>query len=215
MELPPYTRGEEIFNMVSHIVGGAFGAAALVICVVTAFMHDNIRGVIGGAVYGVSMITVYTISSVYHGLKINTAKKVMQVLDHCDIYFLICGSYTPILLTGCYDYKPALCWSMLAAVWGVSAAGIVFKAIDLHKYRVFTTACYFIVGWSAVFVVKPMLNAFPLRFVIWIVTGGVIYTLGMIFFGLAKRYRYFHSIFHLFILAGSVIQFFGIWFYCM
>lgn len=201
--------------MVTHIVGGAFGIAALTLCVVTAALHRNMWGLAGGIIYGVSMILVYTVSSVYHGLKNTMAKKVMQIIDHCDIYFLIAGSYTPPLLSGIRKYNIYLCFALLALVWGGSIFGIVFKAIDLKKYRVLTMTCYFAVGWSMIFIIKPLLQVFPLNFLVWILTGGVVYTLGMIFFSLGRKKAYFHSIFHLFILAGSILQFFGILFYCM
>ncbi len=213
--LPRYTRGEEIFNMVSHIVGGAFGIAALLACVLTAAYYKNYWGIVSGAAYGVSMIAVYTISSVYHGLKSESAKKVMQIIDHCDIYFLIAGSETPIFLTRLREYNPVWAWSLFALAAAGTVFGVTFKAIDLRKYRVMTMACYFVMGWGTLFAFKPLLAAYPWHFFIWILAGGVVYTLGMIFFSLGRRIPYLHAIFHLFIIGGSVIQFFGILFYCM
>ncbi len=213
--LPRYTRGEEIFNMVSHIVGGAFGVGALLACILTAAWHNNVWGIASGAFYGISMIAVYTISSVYHGLKPATAKKVMQIIDHCDIYFLIAGSETPIFLTHLREHSPIWAWSLFAVAMAGTAFGVTFKAIDLHRYRAMTMACYFVMGWGTLFAIKPLLGAYPLRFFIWIFAGGAVYTLGMIFFSLGRRIPYLHAVFHLFILGGSVIQFFGILFYCM
>jgi hemolysin III len=201
--------------MITHIVGGAFGFAALTLCVIFSVLHKNMWGLAGGIIYGASMILVYTISSVYHGITPVTAKKVMQIVDHCDIYFLIAGTYTPVLLTGIREYSKALCIVMLILVWVGSAVGIVFKAIDLKRYRVLTMACYFIIGWSMIFLIKPILAVFPINFIIFIGSGGTVYTLGMIFFTIGMKRPYFHSIFHLFILAGSILQFFGILFYCM
>lgn len=214
-ELPRYTRSEEILNMVTHIVGGAFGIAALILCVLTAVYHRNMWGLVSGIIYGVSMILVYSVSSVYHGLKSLMAKKVMQIIDHCSVYILIAASYTPALLCGIRKYNAVLCFTVFVLVWAGSIFGIVFKAIDLKKYRVLTMTCYFAVGWSMVFLIKPLLAVFSIRFLIWIFSGGIVYTLGMIFFSIGRKKPYFHSIFHLFILAGSILQFFGILFYCM
>ena len=139
--LPTYTKGEEIFNMVSHIVGGAFVIAVTVLCVVFAAIHHNAYGVISGSIYGTTMILLYTMSSIYHGLRPNKAKKVFQVIDHCTIFLLIAGSYTPFTLCTFREYNPALGWSIFGIIWAVAILGIVVNAIDLKKYRVFSMIC--------------------------------------------------------------------------
>jgi len=139
--LPTYTKGEEIFNMTSHIVGGAFGIVATVLCVVFAAIHHNVYGVVSGAIYGASMIILYTMSSIYHGLHRNNAKKVFQVLDHCTIFLLIAGSYTPFALCTFREYNTALGWSLFGIIWGVAILGIVLNAIDLKKYKIFSMIC--------------------------------------------------------------------------
>ena len=144
--LPVYTKGEEIFNMVSHIVGGAIGIAALVLCIVRSAVRHNGYGLAGSIVFGVSMIVLYTMSSVYHGLREGTAKKVMQVLDHCTIYLLIAGTYTPILLSAMRPIDPVASWVLLGVVWGLSAVAITLTAIDLKKYSVFSMICYIGMG---------------------------------------------------------------------
>ncbi len=218
--LPVYTPGEEIFNMTSHIVGAAFGAAVLVLCVLFGALHHNPAGVVGSAIYGSSMILCYTVSSVYHGIrpvspKRVRGKKIMQVLDHCDIYFLIAGSYTPIALTGLRELYPKTAWWTFGIVWGVCLLGTIFTAIDFHKYAVFSYASYFVAGWSVLVAIPAMWKAFGPAFVILLLTGGAVYTLGMIFFALQKKYKYCHSVFHLFILGGSTLQFIGIFMYCI
>ena len=218
--LPPYTRGEEIFNMVSHIVGAAFGVVVLVLCAVFAALHHNPAGVISGVIYAVSMIVCYTISSVYHGLNPNKprkehGKKVMQVLDHCDIYFLIAGTYTPVAFTGMRDAYPKTALITLGIVWGICALGTVFTAIDFHKYAVLSYSCYFVAGWSVLAAIPAMWHTYGTAFLVLFVVGGAVYTLGMIFFSLQKKYKYCHSIFHLFILGGSVLQFIPIFMYCI
>ena len=129
-ELPDYTRGEEIFNMVSHIVGGAFGVIALVLCTGFSIWHRNWWGLAGGFFYGAMMIYLYTISSVYHGLRPSKGKKVLQVLDHCTIFALIFGSYMPLLLTGIREYYPVLFWITLAILIAATAVCVTFTAID-------------------------------------------------------------------------------------
>lgn len=213
--LPDYTRGEEIFNMVSHIVGGGFACIALVLCCVFSLMHRNISGFIGGLIYGLMMIMVYTVSSVYHGLKNERPKKVLQVLDHCSIYAMIVGTYMPIMLTGIWSYsKKLFVIQMIILVVG-TALGVTFTAIDFHRYALIAMGGYFVIGWSIIFAYKHIINAFSTEFMLWLLAGGIVYTLGMIFFTVGMKKRYFHSIFHLFIVAGSVLQFIGIFKYCI
>ena len=150
--LPSYTKGEEIFNMVSHIVGGAVGIATLVLCVVFAAIHRNPYGVVGGAIYGASLVILYTSSSIYHGLKPSlTAKKVFQIMDHCSIFFLIAGSYTPITLVALREYNPLLGWGVFGVVWAAAIIGITLNSIDIKSYRKFSAICYLAMGWCIVF----------------------------------------------------------------
>ncbi len=213
--LPDYTRGEEIFNYVSHIVGGGFGVVALVLCVVFAAIHHNPWGVVSGAIYGVSLIALYTISSVYHGLRPEKAKKVMQVLDHCTIYFLICGSYMPILLCAIRPVSPAWAWVLFGLVWALAAMATVFTAIDLRKYRVLSMLCYIGTGWCIVLAAPIAIKAIPAPGLILLLLGGILYTIGAVLYGLGRKVRYMHSIFHLFVLAASILQFFCIILYIL
>ena len=146
--LPNYTKGEEITNMISHILGGALGIIALVLCVIFSALHHNPWGVVGSAIYGASLILLYTTSSVYHGLRPNMGKKVFQVLDHCTIYFLIGGTYTPILFCSIRPVSPAWAWIIFGIVWGLAAMAAVFTAIDLKKYSKLSMICYIGMGWS-------------------------------------------------------------------
>ena len=145
--LPKYTKGEEIFNMVSHIVGGAIGVIALVLCIIFAAVHKNIYGVIASTIFGITIILLYTMSSIYHGLNEKLkAKKVFQVIDHCSIFLLIAGSYTPFALCTLREYDVALGWTIFGIVWGLAILGIVLNAIDLKKYKVFSMVCYLLMG---------------------------------------------------------------------
>lgn len=215
--LPDYTRGEEIFNMVSHIVGGGAGVAICALCVIKAFLNSDAYQIVGAFIYGFSMIILYTISSVYHGLKSEMAKKVMQVIDHCAVFILISGTYTPIALTSLREYSTALGWTVFGVVWGVSALGITLNAIDLKKYNIFSIICYLVQGWCIVLTGKTAINAIGTEGFLWLLAGGIAYTIGAVLYGIAgkKTVRYMHSVFHIFVVLGSVLQFFAILFYVL
>ncbi len=213
--LPDYTKGEEIFNMVSHIVGGALGIVYLTLCVITAALHHNPIGVVASAIYGFSVITLFSISSIYHGMKPSMAKKVLQVLDHCTIYLMIAGSYTPFALCSVRSQNTAAGWTLFGLIWAVTAVGIVFTAIDVHKYRVFSMICYIGMGWCVVGFWKYTYAAIGNGGTIFLVVGGVLYTIGAVLYGMGKRKRYIHSIFHIFVNLASLCHFFCILFYVL
>ena len=211
--LPSYSTGEERFNMISHIVGGGLGIAALVLCVVFSALHQNAWGVVGSAIYGASLILLYTSSSIYHGLTHQTGKKVMQVIDHCTIYFLIGGTYTPILLTSIREVSPIWAWVIFGIVWGLAAMATALTAIDLKKYSKLSMICYIGMGWSILIAAKTAIEAIPFPGLMLLLGGGVAYTVGAILYGIGKKHRFMHSVFHLFVLLGSILQFFCIFFY--
>ncbi|MBQ2938117.1 MAG: hemolysin III family protein [Clostridia bacterium] len=214
--LPVYTKGEEIFNMVSHIVGAALGLVALVLCIVFAAIHSNASGVISAVIYGITMIILYTMSSIYHGLKPERkAKKVFQVLDHCSIFLLIAGSYTPFCLVTFREYDAVLGWTIFGIIWGMAILGIVLNSIDIKKYKVFSMICYLAMGWCVVFTANLLPQLLGIPGVVLLVAGGIAYTIGAILYGVGKKKKYMHSIFHLFILLGSMLQFFCILLYVM
>ncbi len=214
-QMPVYTRGEEIFNMVSHIVGGAIGVAALVLCVVVSAVRGNGYGLAGSIVYGLSMIVLYTMSSVYHGLREGTAKRVMQVLDHCTIYLLIAGTYTPIVLSAMRPIDPVSSWTLLAIVWVLAAVAIVLTAIDLKKYAVFSMICYLGMGWCIVFKIPLLIEAVGWGGFWLILLGGVSYTVGAVLYGMGRKRKYMHSVFHLFVVLGSVLHLLAILLYAL
>lgn len=209
-KLPDYTRGEEIFNTVSHGIGALFGIFALVTCVLKAVTFGNAWAVVSSAIYGASMLILYTVSSVYHGLGKGTGKKVMQVIDHCVIYLLICGTYTPIALCVLRVYSPWLGWGLFGVVLCAAAVGTVFTAIDLKKYATLSMICYIGMGWCVALTAKPMLSLLPGAAFRWLLWGGIAYTVGAVLYGLGSKHRYMHSVFHLFVLAGSVMHYIAI-----
>lgn len=206
-KLPDYTKGEEIFNMVSHIVGGGIGVIATVLCVVFAAMHKNVYGIISGSVFGVMMIVLYTMSSIYHGLRPNTAKKVLQVIDHCSIYLLIAGTYTPFCLCSLRIYNPALGWTVFGIIWGLAALGVILNAIDLRKFRTVSMVLYIGMGWCVIFTVRIIIEVLGTVGFLLLLAGGVSYTVGAIFYGIGAKKRYIHSVFHLFVVLGTILHF--------
>ena len=213
--LPVYTKGEEIFNMVTHIVGGAVGVITLVLCVLIATWDGNAVGVVSGAVFGVSMITLYTMSSIYHGLRPSTSKRVFQIIDHCTIYFLIAGTYTPFLLCALAKTRPIAAAITFVAVWGLTALAITLNAIDLSRYKAFSMFCYVAIGWAIIFSIRGIYEALgPVGFTL-LFSGGCLYSCGIAFYALGKRIPYFHSIFHLFVLFGSITHALSVMFYVL
>lgn len=213
--LPNYTRGEEIMNMVTHIVGFVLGILTLPLGILTALHHQNTAGVIGSAIYSCSMITVYAISSIYHGLHPSTGKKVLQILDHCAIYFLICGSYTPVLLSRFVPVYPTIGWCLLSAEWIIATLAVTLTAIDLKKFTVFSMICYIALGWGIIFFIPQTIAVLSRNGFALLLMGGIVYTIGAILYGIGSKVRWMHSVFHIFVLLGSIFQFLAIWLYAL
>ena len=213
--LPTYTRGEEIMNMVTHIVGGGIAILALVLCVVKAAIRGNLMGVIGSAIFGGTMVCLYAVSSVYHGLRPCTGKKVMQIIDHCTIYFLICGTYTPILMSAFVPVYPILGWGLLAVQWALAILAGTLTAIDLKKYNVFSMICYITMGWGIIFFLPQALQVMTRPGFFLLLSGGITYTLGAILYGVGAKLAWFHSVFHIFVVLGSLLQFLAIFLYAL
>jgi len=211
--LPDYTKGEEIMNMVTHIVGGALGVIALVLCVLRSAFTGSAIDVVGCAIYGGTMVALYAVSSVYHGLRHAMAKKVMQVIDHCTIYFLIAGTYTPILLSAFVPVDPLLGWGLLAAQWGLCGLAVTLTAIDLKKYTVFSMICYIGMGWMILPVISLAVDTLTTNGFMLLLGGGIAYTVGAILYGIGAKVHWMHSVFHIFVVLGSFLQFLSIFYY--
>ena len=209
-KLPDYSRREEWFNSISHMVGGGMGVIALVVCVVKAAIDHNIVGIATSAVYGASLILLYTMSSIYHGLREGMAKKVFQVLDHCAIYILIAGTYTPIALCAFVPENAVIGWLIFGIEWGMAALAITFNAIDLKRYAAFAMVCNLVMGWGIILVVRMALQVLTPGGFALILTGGILYTVGAIAYGLGRKKTVMHGVFHIFVLLGSLMHFLGI-----
>lgn len=212
-KLPIYSGGEETMNMVTHIVGGCLGVFALLGCLVKAIMSGSAIAVVSAAIYGISMILLYTMSSVYHGLKPCTGKKVMQVLDHCAIYLLIAGTYTPVSLVALRPAYPLLGWGLVIFQWFAASLAVTLTAIDLKKYNIFSMICYISTGWAVLPFVAQAKSVLSDEGFLLLLLGGIAYTVGAILYGIGSRQKWFHSIFHIFVVLGSLFQFLSILLY--
>ena len=213
--LPTYSRGEEIMNMVTHIVGGGIGMIVLLLCLFQVIPNGNAFDMVGAMVYSVTMIALYSVSSVYHGLRKGMAKKVMQVIDHCTIYFLIAGTYTPILLSAFLPVYPLVGWGLLGAQWVLCALATTLTAIDLKKYNIFSMICYIGMGWGIVFFIPQCIAVMTLPGFYLLLSGGIAYTIGAVLYGIGVKTPWMHSVFHIFVVLGSILQFLAILFYVL
>ena len=201
-------------NMVTHIVGGAFAIIATALCLYKS-TPDGSTPLVCALLYGFSMILLYTMSSIYHGLRPGTAKKVLQVLDHCSIYALIAGTYTPIVLCALAPKYPAIGWGLFAAEWILAITAATLTAIDLRKYKVLSMVCYIGMGWGIIFFLPQITDVLPPAGFGLLLAGGIAYTVGAVLFGLGKHMKWMHSLFHIFVVLGSALQFLTIILYVL
>ena len=214
-KLPNYSRGEEIMNMVTHIVGGALGVAVLILCITRAVENGNIYGIAASAVYGISMISTFTVSSVYHGLLPNFGKKVMQVVDHCTIYFLIAGTYTVVVLSAIRPVFPVLGWGLFIFEWVMAAIAATLTAIDMKKYEIFSMICYIGMGWAVIPFAKQTLIVLTAPGFYLLLAGGIAYTIGAILYGIGSKKKWMHYVFHIFVVLGALLQFLSVLLYAL
>jgi len=201
-----YTLGEERFNMITHIVGGGLGVVALVFCVIVAVFNYNVWGVVSGAIYGSSVILLFTMSSIYHGLPLGLPKHIFRILDHCTIFILIAGTYTPILLNRFREVYPVDAWVMFGILWGLAILGITLNAVNMKRFIVFSVISYIGMGWTAIFRINRLVEVLGAPFFTLILAGGVFYTVGVLFYAIGSKKKYMHSVFHLFVNAASALH---------
>ncbi len=201
-----YTLGEEIFNSVSHGTGGLLAIAGTVVLIVFCAIYADAWSVVSSCIYGASLIILYTMSTLYHAITNERAKRFFRIMDHNTIFFLIAGTYTPFTLV---TLRGGLGWTLFGIVWGAAIIGIILNSIDLEKFRKPSVVCYIAMGWVIIIAIKPMLHVLPKLSLVFLLMGGVFYTVGIIFYAL-KKLRYFHSIWHLFTVAGSILHYFSV-----
>lgn len=202
--------GEEIANSATHGVGAALSVAGLVVLVVIAALRGTALQVLACAVYGATLVLLYLSSTLYHALTNGRAKRVFRILDHASIYLLIAGTYTPFTLVA---LRGAWGWSLFGVVWALAVAGVVLKCFFTGRFHALSTTVYVLMGWLAVVAIRPLLGAIPWSGFLWLLAGGLLYTLGVVFF--ASRRRYAHAVWHLFVLAGSACHFLAVYRYIL
>lgn len=210
--IPRYTLGEELINSISHGVGAGFGITALVLCIVKSCSPLDGYKLASSIVFGLTTTLLYLMSCLYHALKVNRAKRVFRVIDHCTIFLLIAGTYTPYTLN---TLRGVTGWVLFGIVWGVGILGIVLNAVSLKKFAKLSVACYIALGWVVIFASKELIASLD-RGGLWLLlAGGIAYTVGAVLYGIGAKKRYFHSVFHFFCLIGTALHFFSIYFYVL
>ncbi len=207
-----YTKGEDIVNAITHGLGSLVAIVGTTVLVTLSALYSDWVSVLVSLVYGLSLITLYTMSTLYHAMTLQKAKKVLRVFDHTSIYLLIAGSYTPISIIALGDTWKG--WALCIAVWALAILGIVLSAISLTKFKIITMVLYVTMGWLCVFAINDIINALSSEALWFLVAGGVTYTVGIVFYSL-KKIKFMHGIWHLFVIGGSVLQYICIAFYVM
>lgn len=210
VRIPSYNLKEEIINSVSHGIGAIFSIVVLILCIIKA---SNVKSIISVIIYGVLMFILYVISCIYHALGRNVSgKKVLRVIDHINVMLMVAGTYMPICLS-LLDAK--LGWWVFGIVWFITIIAVVFNAIDVDKYTVISVICNLLLGWGVLLLIKPLLNVCSMNGIILLILGGVMYTVGSILYGIGSKIPYMHSVFHFFVLFGSIFHFIFIYGYCI
>lgn len=197
-------------NAISHGVALVASVVAFPVLISKAIGEDSLTGIVGATVFGLTVILLYFVSTVYHALPPSQAKQTFHVLDHSAIFLLIAGTYTPIMLG---VLGGLLGWSMLAVVWGLAIVGLVLKFIFGTKHQVLSTGLYLFMGWLILFALGPLVQHIPRTGLLWLISGGLAYTIGVLFFALSKRVRYAHLVWHLFVMAGTASHFMAVMWY--
>ncbi len=202
-----YTLGEEIANSITHGIGALLSIAALVILVVVAALYGDVWHVVSFTVYGSCLLILYLSSTLYHTIQNPKLRPIFRRLDHASIYLLIAGSYTPFLLV---SLRGPWGWSLFGVVWGLAVMGILFKIFFINRLEVISTLAYIGMGWLCMIAYQQLVANIPMTGLIWLIVGGIVYTVGVLFYALQKI-PYNHAIWHLFVLGGSVCHFFAVY----
>lgn len=207
--LPHYSKGEEILNVISHILGAILGILVVVFSPIIAVKHGNVSGIVTGVIFGSSLILLYTVSTIYHSLKKDsTARKVFQILDHSIIFVLIAGTYTPYTLTTIAKHNLALGLCIFIGIWIITVIGIVLNSIDLKMFSKFSLILYVLMGWIILPVTGLLIKLLSKNGFMLLLYGGILYTVGAVIYaiGKLKKVPYMHAIFHIFVLLGSIFH---------
>ncbi|UCD98692.1 MAG: hemolysin III family protein [Chloroflexota bacterium] len=205
----PFSIGEEIFHSITHGIGSALSIAGLTLLLVLAILRGDVYQIISFAIFGSSLVILYLSSTLYHGIQEPKTKRIFKIFDHSSIYLVIAGTYTPFLLVALRDTAG---WILLAIVWFIAITGITLKILFIERFQVLSVISYLLMGWLCVFIFQEMLANIPLGGIIWLAAGGMFYTIGVIFYAL-QRIPYMHTVWHFFVLGGSICHYFAVLFY--
>ena len=206
-----YTFREELAHGISHGIGTVFAIIGLIILLITGTRYGDVWHIVSASIYGGSLILLYAASTLYHLFTAPRVKRIFQQLDHSMIYVLIAGTYTPITLVTLRD---SWGWTLFGMVWGIALCGLVFELVIKKQVQWFSLTLYLGMGWLLVIAVKPLFGSLATGGLVLLLTGGLFYTFGTIFY-VWKNLSYHHAIWHIFVIAGSTAHFFAIWFYVM
>ena len=210
IKIPKYSLGEELINSISHGIGGCLAIAALVLCIIKS---KNAWSIVSTSIYGSLMIILYVISCIYHALSPKLkGKKVLRVIDHCNVFLMLAGTYMPICLS---LLNGLLGWIIFGIVWTITIIAIILNSINVDKYQLASVICHLFLGWGSLIILNPLVKASSIHAVWILIIGGIIYTIGSILYGIGKKIPYMHSVFHFFVLGGSIFHFFFIYLYCI
>lgn len=212
ISIPKYTLGEELINSISHGAGALFGLVAMILCIVKSVAAGDTYKLVSSVIFGTTVMILYLMSCLYHALKVNKAKRVFRVIDHCTIFLLIAGTYTPFTLV---SLRETIGWWVFGVIWATAVLGITLNAISLKRFAKMSVALYLIMGWIIIFAYQYMVNAVPAGGMSLLIWGGVAYTVGAILYGIGAKKRYFHSVFHFFCLIGTFLHFLAIYLYVL
>ena len=200
---------EEIFNSITHGIGALTSIAGLVLLIVFSSIYGSLNHIISCTIFGFTLVLLYTASTLYHSFRKPNLKHVLKILDHSSIYALIAGTYTPFMLV---TVRGILGWSIFAVVWSLTLIGVIFKIFFVHRFKIFSTIAYLLMGWVIIFAIKPLFLTLQAGGLVLLICGGLAYTLGTVFYAW-KKIPFNHAIWHLFVLAGSACHFFAVMFY--
>ncbi|MBR5110787.1 MAG: hemolysin III family protein [Clostridia bacterium] len=210
ISIPNYTLGEEIFNAVSHGLGGLLSVAALILMLVRA---KTPLAAVSAAVFGCAMTVLYTVSCVYHALSRRVkGKQVLRVIDHCNVFFLVLGTYVPVSLLGVGGW---LGWTLLGIVSAFAAAGISLNGVNMERFKRASVVCHLVCGWMILAGVPALLRTAGRAGVYWLLAGGAAYTVGSVLYGIGAKKQYIHSVFHVFCLIGTACHFWAVYQYLL
>ena len=210
-EIKQYSPTEEKINIISHAIGFILSIVAFLLLVTHAALHGDVRHIVSFSIFGASLILLYAASTFYHSSKNPELRKKLKFIDHASIYILVAGTYTPFTLI---TLSGRLGWVIFGTAWGLAITGIILKLFFTGKYNLISTSMYLFMGWVIVFAIKPLISNLPSEGFLWLLAGGISYTIGAVLYSI-KKIKFNHAIFHMFVLTGSFCHFVSVFFYVL